>query len=127
MRTSLRISGGRVEMRTRPAFRCAAYSEEYHPRVAASPGLAIALGLVAIALVVGIGALVLAGRLERSWFLSAKLAALLIAAALGWRAARLQRRLRTPRFYSRTAGREPHWGEIVPDCPRCGSESLTLA
>lgn len=114
-------------MRTRLALRCAACGQEYHPRVESRPGLVLALGLVAIALVVGVGALVLAGRLERNWFLWAKLAALLITALIGWRAARLQRRLQTPRFYSRAAGREPAWGEIVPDCPRCGSESLTLA
>ena len=112
-------------MRTRDSTKCADCGAEYHPRVHAYPGLVIALALFAILLVVIASVLWFTGRAELLWVLWAKVAAALIVAVMGFMAVRLQNRLMVPRFYSQASGREPAYGEIVLECPRCGSASLT--
>ncbi len=121
------LSNGRVVVRTRFSLRCADCGTEYRPRVHAYPGLVIALGLLAILGMVVAFVLWHTGQVDRSWVLWAKVAAALIVAVIGYMASRLHKRLMEPSFYTWASGREPEYGEIVLECPRCGSAAASLA
>ncbi len=126
MRTFLSISGGRLEVRMRVLFRCLDCDRRYHPAVYAHPRLVIGLNTVMLIALIAIAVLWWTGRIDRWWLLAAKVAVAIVVVWTGWLASRLHAALLEPRLHARGSGREPEFGEIVLDCPRCGSGRAEL-
>jgi uncharacterized protein (DUF983 family) len=118
---------GRFVIRTRDTFRCVDCNHEYHPRAQAPAGLVLVIAvptLLAAVLVVGLW---LVDRAQREWILWAKVATgsvVIGSIALG---AWLQSRVQEGRAHSYSSTGSPAFGEIVLNCPKCGSLFATAA
>ena len=116
---------GRFVIRTRDTFRCVDCDHEYHPQVQAPAGLVLVIALPTLLAAALVFALWLLDRALREWILWAKAATALVVLGVSGLGAWLQSRVQEGRAHTYSTTGTPAFGEIVLNCPKCGSQFAT--
>jgi hypothetical protein len=116
---------GRFVIRLRDGFRCVECGHEYPPQVQAPAGVVVLLAVPMLLAVVLVFSLWLVDRAQREWIQWAKMATALVALGVGGFSFWLQSRIQEARFHSRRSVEPPAFGEILPNCPKCGSQAAS--
>ena len=111
----------------RDTFRCVDCDHEYHPRVQAPAGPVLVIAVLTLLAALLVFGLWLLHRAEREWILWAKMATALVFGGVITLGAWLQSRVQEGRAHSYSSTGSPAFGDIVLNCPKCGSQFATAA
>lgn len=112
-------------IRARDTFRCVDCDHEYHPQVQAPIALVLVIAVPTLLAALLVFGLWLADRAEREWILWAKAATALVVTGAVSLGAWLQSRVQEGRAHSYSSKGSPAFGDIVVNCPKCGSPFAT--